>query len=72
MLCLIVLNCILTGLSLMLYRVNLYGAPENAAFSLNNMVSGAIASIKTLGGMNYKDVYNNFPDKGYVGACADK
>lgn len=56
----------------MLYRVNLYGAPENAAFSLNNMVSGAIASIKTLGGMNYKDVYNNFPDKGYVGACADK
>lgn len=44
--------------------VNFYGAPENAGVSIKNMVAGAANKVKNLGGVDFKHLYNTFPDQG--------
>lgn len=53
----------LRGNSSGVYWSNLYGAPEDSAFSLKSAATGAVSSLKKIGGMDPKEVYNTFPDR---------
>jgi hypothetical protein len=44
------------------FWANLYGAPEDGGITLKNAVAAAANELKNVGGTNYKEKYNNFPD----------